>query len=96
MIKLSRGILDQEPLAESRWQRHITPSSWGLLITFGSLLVRFKKNLYCKHVEIFTHYSTNLNRHTEDLVPMRVLETLPIKILRRSAGLPNEVDITLI
>lgn len=30
------------------------------------------------------------HRHTKGLVPVRVLETLPINILR-SAGLPNEV-----
>ncbi|XP_012093001.1 carbon catabolite repressor protein 4 homolog 5 isoform X2 [Jatropha curcas] len=28
--------------------------------------------------------------HTEELLPVRVLETLPMDILRRSAGLPNE------
>ncbi|KAJ6881886.1 carbon catabolite repressor protein 4 [Populus alba x Populus x berolinensis] len=28
--------------------------------------------------------------HTKGLIPVRVLETLPINILRRSAGLPNE------
>ncbi|XP_015583408.2 carbon catabolite repressor protein 4 homolog 5 [Ricinus communis] len=28
--------------------------------------------------------------HTQELIPVRVLETLPIDILRRSAGLPNE------
>jgi len=30
-------------------------------------------------------------RHSDDLVPLRVLETLPIDILRRSGGLPSEV-----
>lgn len=28
--------------------------------------------------------------HTEELVPVRVLETLPIDVLRRSGGLPSE------
>ncbi|KAG8661527.1 carbon catabolite repressor protein 4 homolog 5 isoform X3 [Manihot esculenta] len=28
--------------------------------------------------------------HTEELIPVRVLETLPVDILRRCAGLPNE------
>uniref|UniRef100_A0A2N9GJ51 Endonuclease/exonuclease/phosphatase domain-containing protein n=1 Tax=Fagus sylvatica TaxID=28930 RepID=A0A2N9GJ51_FAGSY len=28
--------------------------------------------------------------HTEELVPVRVLETLPIDILRRNGGLPSE------
>lgn len=32
-----------------------------------------------------------LNRHTGELLPVRVLETLPIDILKRSAGLPCEV-----
>ena len=31
------------------------------------------------------------HRHTEELVPVRVLETLPIDTLRRSGGLPSEV-----
>ncbi|KAK7855882.1 carbon catabolite repressor protein 4 like protein 5 [Quercus suber] len=30
--------------------------------------------------------------HTEELVPVRVLETLPIDTLRRSGGLPSEVN----
>lgn len=36
--------------------------------------------------DVFDH-----NRHTEELVPVRVLETLPIDSLRRSGGLPSEV-----
>lgn len=28
--------------------------------------------------------------HTEELVPVRVLETLPVNILRRNGGLPSE------
>ena len=30
-------------------------------------------------------------RHTGDLVPVRVLETLPIDILKQTGGLPNKV-----
>lgn len=32
-----------------------------------------------------------VSRHSEDLIPVRVLETLPIDTLRRSRGLPSEV-----
>ena len=32
-------------------------------------------------------------RHTGELVPVRVLETLPIDVLRRNASLPSEVPL---
>ncbi|AES97725.1 hypothetical protein MTR_5g059000 [Medicago truncatula] len=31
-----------------------------------------------------------VSRHFEELTPVRVLETLPIDVLRRTRGLPNE------
>ena len=34
-------------------------------------------------------------RHTGELVPVRVLETLPIDVLRRNAILPSEVPLLL-
>jgi hypothetical protein len=32
-----------------------------------------------------------VSRHSEELIPIRVLETLPVDVLRRTRGLPNEV-----
>lgn len=32
-----------------------------------------------------------VSRHSEELTPVRVLETLPVDVLRRTRGLPNEV-----
>lgn len=74
----------------SPWRHHTTPSLWEQLIISGSYIVPYQPS----ELFAFTYCSLLMPvicRHSEELTPVRVLETLPIDILRRTRGLPNEV-----
>lgn len=73
---------------ESQSLHHITPVSWELLITFGKLELDIS---WVFLYETPRFNISTMHRHTEELVPVRVLETLPVDILRRTRGLPSKV-----
>lgn len=105
-VPFCRVVVEPEIGLENPWQRHTTPSLWELLIIFGmpfcfsfGLLSGISLNYNRLSVTVLRfelkYFWSLSDRHTEELVPVRVLETLPVKALRRDGGLPSRVTFYL-
>lgn len=78
-------------ILESPWQLLVTPSSWERWIIYGNAVWTIKiMQLSCSFV-CYSLCQVIFDRHTKELAPVRVLETLPVDILKRMGGLPSKV-----
>lgn len=105
-VPFCRVVVEPEIGLENPWQHHTTLSLWELLTIFGmrfcfsvSLLSGISLNFNRLSVTVLRfvlkYFWLLSDRHTEELVPVRVLETLPVNALRRDGGLPSKVTFYL-
>lgn len=61
-----------------------------------SMSKKHSYDIYFHCQTCITHRLIEIQRHSDELVPVRVLDTLPVNILKKTGGLPSQVKLSLL